>query len=63
MFLKVEGKYEMMKKDMKRLRKTLRRSTIERPGHVIKLKTLLEKEVTEINKETAKLTEQVHVSL
>ena len=51
-----------MKKDMKRLRKSLRRNVMERPGVVKKLIVLLQREVSDLDKETEKLAEQVQVS-
>lgn len=59
----LETKYEGLCKDLKRLRKCVRRSTLERPSFVGKLKTLLEKEVEELDRETEKLREQVEVTI
>ncbi|XP_053633338.1 dynein axonemal heavy chain 6-like [Cherax quadricarinatus] len=55
----VHNKYEALQKEVKRLRKSVRRSLMERPTAIRKLKQLLDKEIEEVAAETAKLAEQV----
>ncbi|KAK8381897.1 hypothetical protein O3P69_015122 [Scylla paramamosain] len=55
----VHNKYEALQKEVKRLRKSVRRSLMELPASVRKLSHLLEKEIEEVDTETAKLAEQV----
>ncbi|XP_066941288.1 dynein axonemal heavy chain 6-like [Macrobrachium rosenbergii] len=55
----VHNKYEVLQKEVKRLRRTVRRSMMERPTLIKKLEQLLEKEIEELDGETAKLAEQV----
>lgn len=57
----MHNKYEALQKEVKRLRKSVHRSLMERPASVRKLKQLLEKEIREVDGETAKLAEQVQV--
>ncbi|KAK4311954.1 hypothetical protein Pmani_016585 [Petrolisthes manimaculis] len=56
---RVHNKYEALQEEVKRLRKSVHRSLMERPASVRKLKQLLEKEIKEVDGETAKLAEQV----
>ncbi|XP_068222067.1 dynein axonemal heavy chain 6-like [Palaemon carinicauda] len=55
----VHNKYEVLQKEVKRLRRTVRRSMMERPTLIKKLEQLLEKEIEELDGETGKLAEQV----
>nr|XP_045596380.1 dynein axonemal heavy chain 6-like [Procambarus clarkii] len=55
----VHNKYEALQKEVKRLRKSVRRGLMERPTSIRKLKQLLDKEMEEVDAETAKLAEQV----
>ena len=59
----LETKYESLRKDLTRLRRCVRRSVMERPTIVARLKTLLEKEVLDLDRETEKLREQVEVKI
>lgn len=60
-FAQVHNKYEALQKEVKRLRKSVRRSLMERPSSIRKLRQLLDKEIEEVDAETAKLAEQVQV--
>lgn len=57
----VHNKYEALQKELKRLRKCVRRSLMERPTMIRKLNQLLQKEIEELDAETVKLSEQVQV--
>ncbi|KAK7077712.1 hypothetical protein SK128_023314 [Halocaridina rubra] len=55
----VHNKYEVLQKEVKRLRRSIRRSLMERVGMIKKLEQLLAKEIDELDSETGKLAEQV----
>ncbi|XP_047493549.1 dynein heavy chain, cytoplasmic-like [Penaeus chinensis] len=59
----VHNKYEALQKELKRLRKCVRRSLMERPTMIRKLNQLLQKEIEELDAETVKLSEQVQLKV